>query len=639
MQKTQGYRRDIDGLRAIAIIPVVLFHLSLRYTPGGFIGVDIFFVISGYLLSQHIFAEMKAGTFSITRFYERRIRRIFPAAFVMMAIASVFAYLFLLPSELRDFAWTLVTAVTSVSNIYFWLHTNYFEISDKPLLHTWSLATEEQFYVVLPLLLMLLRRHQWSFMRAGLLCVTAASFVASALTVHQHQSAAFYLLPQRAWEMLVGSILALRLLPLPKSRVVRELLSGLGLVAILTLVCHFPANWTFPGVAALIPCLGAAAIIAAGEGSLTLTSRLLSIKPLVGVGLISYSLYLWHLPLIIFQSYAPNLAFEGGLVRFLPFLSLPQAITVERDTTLLAVSLLLGYLSWKFVEQPIRFGRLRPGRGTLFAGYALASLILIGAGIFALQADGLPQRFDPRVVKIESYNEKTAHYREGTCFVAAMEQYDAADCLHESTSKPNWLLLGDSHAAHLAFGLSAAFPSVNIMQWTIHGCKPMPIGHYGENPICTKSVEKLYREYLPRHHLDGIILSANWQIYDLPRLSAALETLASMHQHVLLIGPIMHYDAPLRRLLSEEVKSGNFQLAAEHRILTYDDLDRTMEDRASHEWKVEYFSYLQTFCPSSHCMEWSAPDVPLQWDQSHLLDGGSLLVGEAIRKQNLIPAK
>lgn len=639
MRMVDGYRRDIDGLRAVAIIPVVLFHLGLRYTPGGFTGVDIFFVISGYLLTQHIFSEMKAGKFSIVRFYERRIRRIVPAAFAMLFASCVLAYFFLLPAELTDFSWTLIAAVTSVSNIYFWLHTNYFEISDKPLLHTWSLAAEEQFYVVLPLLLLLLRRHQWKFLRWGILLVALASFLVSAFTVVRYPSAAFYLLPQRAWEMLVGSILALRLVPTARSRGMREAQAAIGFLAIVWIILAFPRTWAFPGAAALIPCIGAALIIASGEGTPTFVGKLLSIRPLVGIGLISYSLYLWHLPLIIFQAYDPRLSFSGGIARLLPFLSYPQAITLERDGFLFLISLLLGFLSWKFVEQPIRFGAIKPSRNTLFVGTGVASVALIGCGITALASHGLPQRFDQRVVRIGSYDEKTAHYREGTCFVGKLSDYDSTDCLRESQTKPNWLLIGDSHAAHLAYGLTQAFPDVNIMQWTIHGCKPLTTGHYGEDASCTKSVQDFYRTYLPQHHLDGIILAANWQTYDLPRLTPTLSALSGMHQHVLLIGPIMHYDAPLRRLLAEQVKDGDQSLAASHRVLSYDDLDRTMREQAATKWNVAYFSYVQALCPNMHCQEWSSPDVPFQWDQSHLLDGGSRVVGEAIRAANLIPLK
>jgi peptidoglycan/LPS O-acetylase OafA/YrhL len=636
MRESQTYRKDIDGLRAIAIIPVLLYHLNFRYTPGGFIGVDIFFVISGFLITQHIAAELEAGRFSLTAFYERRIRRIFPALVAMLLCATVFAYLLLLPLEMVEFSRSLLAAVLSVSNIYFWLNTDYFQIKDIPLLHTWSLGVEEQFYVVLPLTLMFLDRFCKARIRMVICLIAGASFVLSALTVSRFQEAAFYLLPQRSWELLLGSILALRILPDLSGRVLREICAAVGLGAIIFLTLRYSRSWTFPGPLALLPCVGAVLIIETGRHGRTIVSRILSTGPLVGVGLISYSVYLWHLPILVFQDYFTALAFGHVFSLLFPSLSYPQAVTMERIAFLFVLSLLIGALSWKFIEQPIRFGKLRPARKTLFSLASAAASLLVLVSVSAILARGLPARFSPRVVAIGSYDESLTHLRRGSCFVSDVRSYDAALCLKFDPARPNWLLLGDSHAAQLSYGLSQTFPGINFLQWTVSGCKPVPTFHFGEREACTDAVQSLYREFLPSRHLDGIILAANWQSYDLPRLDRGLQTLNALGQHVVLIGPIMHYDVPLRRLLAKEVESGDTGLAGRHRELSYDGLDSTMALRAKEVWKVDYFSYEQSFCDREHCKVWSAPDVPFQWDESHMGDGGSLLTAQSMRGQGLI---
>jgi peptidoglycan/LPS O-acetylase OafA/YrhL len=260
------YRREIDGLRAIAVLPVILFHAGFEMFSGGFVGVDVFFVISGYLITSIILAEKEAGTFSLMRFYERRARRILPALFVVMAACAPFAWLWLLPNDMEDFSQSLVAVSLFVSNILFWGESGYFDTAAelKPLLHTWSLAVEEQYYVLFPLFIMLTWRlgKRWI---AGLLVVTAAISLSLAQWGAYNQSAAtFFLLPTRSWELAIGAFIALYFSQpqrMDASDAVKQAASGAGLLLILYGVFAFSKSTPFPSFYALLPTMGAALII------------------------------------------------------------------------------------------------------------------------------------------------------------------------------------------------------------------------------------------------------------------------------------------------------------------------------------------------------------------------------------------
>ena len=251
-----AHRPDIDGLRALAVLPVILFHARFRYAPGGFLGVDIFFVISGYLITAHIVGELKDGRFSLGAFYERRIRRIAPALCFMLCCVSCVSYFLLFPSEMLEFERALVAAVLSVSNIYFWKATGYFSDHSNPLLHTWSLAVEEQFYVFIPLLLMLLFRNRRRGLSPTLAGLTIASVLLCWLTYRQYPEATFFLLPRRPFELLIGSLFGVGIVRCPRGRVWREVISAAGLAMALVLILRLPPTWRFPGPGVLGPLLG-----------------------------------------------------------------------------------------------------------------------------------------------------------------------------------------------------------------------------------------------------------------------------------------------------------------------------------------------------------------------------------------------
>ncbi len=460
------YRREIDGLRAIAVLPVMLFHAEIRGFSGGFIGVDVFFVISGYLITSLLRKDLDAGRFSLSHFYERRILRIFPALLLVVLSCIPFAWAWLPAPAMRDFAESLVAVALFGSNVLFWKETGYFEAAAdlKPLLHTWSLAVEEQYYVVFPLLLMLLWRFGRQYVMLALVALAVSSFGISEWGVRHHPTAAYFLLPARGWELLVGAGLAMsgwRFHEADAADKWRTTLADLGTTAGLGLIAWSVATLhrdsPFPGVAALAPTIGTALIIACA-GPRTLTGRLLGSAPLVGLGLISYSAYLWHQPVLAFARHR----------------SIAEP-TVPFRLALLAASLVLAGLSWRLVEQPVRQSlRLPPVR--LFFTAAASLLLLVGLGSLGMATGGASFRDIARQsVAIEE--------RQLSNF-GLDRQCDLADGLDTATSlaipsrcrtgdAPTLVLWGDSFAMHLVQGLQASRPDLQFVQVTTSACAPI----------------------------------------------------------------------------------------------------------------------------------------------------------------------
>ena len=436
------YRADIDGLRAVAVLPVVGFHAGISLFPGGYIGVDVFFVISGYLIGAIILSETEAGHFSIVSFYERRVRRIVPALVGALIGTSALAYVCQLPTELVAFAKSLLATLFFASNIFFWSHSGYFDVAaaQQPLLHTWSLAVEEQFYVLFPLCVVLIRRYWPGGVKLALFLFMAASFVFSAVAVWREPVTAFYLPQSRVWELLLGTIMAANVLPTLRQRQLSEAASMAGILMVVAPVFLYTAATPFPGLAALLPCLGTCLIIYAGAITTPFGNRLLALPPFVFVGLISYSLYLWHWPLIIFQkNYS---VFFFGLA------------SSTGKMLIIMLSMVAACISWLLIERPFRKGPLRVPRRPLFVGAGLATAALVLLGIGFIGTRGIPGRFSPEAVKVASYltYDGNRDTRAGKCFivkVVRMASFDLADCASVVATEKNVLLLGDSYAADL----------------------------------------------------------------------------------------------------------------------------------------------------------------------------------------------
>lgn len=427
----QAYRPDVDGLRAVAVLSVVAYHAGESLLPGGYLGVDIFFVLSGFLITTIIWLEIDEDRFSIGRFYERRIRRIMPALLLVLTVSCIVAVLILLPKDLVRFGASLLASLAFVANIYFWRDTNYFApaAEQKPLLHLWSLGVEEQFYILFPLFLLVLARVWRRGVMPVLVLLTLGSLAVNVFAlVNGGQSPAFFLLPTRAWELGAGAILAV----IPPSVGFAEktrlagLLAGLGAVLIgFGLV--FPIEDATLFSTAIPAVLGASLIVLAGRQATSLPARLLSLRPVVFVGLISYSLYLWHWPIFVFAEY--------WLIR---------ELTLTETGLAFILMLAAAYLSWRFVERPFR------ARTTAFRRVAVAvagaSVLVAGVAAAFVATRGLPARLNPEAATINAAVD--TNYR---CPIFEYIAFGASRaCLlnlpSRSPADADVVLLGNSHA-------------------------------------------------------------------------------------------------------------------------------------------------------------------------------------------------
>jgi peptidoglycan/LPS O-acetylase OafA/YrhL len=626
------YRPDVDGLRALAVLSVVFYHLG---TPirGGYVGVDIFFTISGFLIGSIILRQTADRTFTFGRFYERRIRRIFPALFVMLFVTVAFAYKYLLPIEFISYAKSLAAVSLSISNIFFWFQSGYFDApaSTTPLLHTWSLAVEEQFYVFLPLVLVLLHRVAPRRINQAICLLALLSFLISVYGAFASPSAAFYLPHTRAWELLLGTMLALKGFPKIRGAAMREIAAISGFAMIIpTLLLYRP--WTpFPGLAAVPPCLGTALIIAAGESGPNLVGRLLSLRPVVFVGLISYSLYLWHWPLFVFYSFGFTI-FEG--------LDHHQSQALK-----FAIAFILAVLSWRFVELPFRTKSWRTQRTVLFGGAAAATLVaLIGSAVFVAM-QGLPSRFSAAARQVAQYIDNDPldprdQYRNGTCFItsetATLKDYSMSQCLPGKPQK-TVLLMGDSHAAAMWWGFNESFVNTNVMQATASGCKPVLNQRPRQHAACTQIMNYILREYLPSHPVDAVVIEAHWDAGDLESLGETLAWLREKGIPTFLVGPIVQYDASLPRLLAFSISQDAPLLPEQHLEKFVKPLDRQMATLARESWHVPYISLFDIFCPGDSCVQYAAPGIPLQSDYGHLTKEGSILAAQRVAALGVLP--
>ena len=613
------YRADIDGLRAVAVLPVVAFHAGISTFSGGFVGVDVFFVISGYLISSIILSEFEQGRFSLLSFYERRIRRIFPALVAVLIVTTAVASVFLLPVEFERYAESLLATVFSLSNFYFWQHSGYFDVStaQQPLLHTWSLAVEEQFYVLFPLLLVLARHFSPRNLKAAIIGVAGLSLFVSALGTIHHQATAFYLLHSRAWELLLGTILAMGVLPPIRNFVLNNLASALGLCLILYSVFNFSEATPFPGIAALLPCAGAALIIHSGQGKGTVTNWLLALPPLVFIGLISYSLYLWHWPIIVFQ--------QNHSFLFSGFSS-----SVGKGLLVLT-SLAVGALSWRFIERPFRQGGLKAVGRPVFIAAGTATAALSFVAILVVILNGFPGRFSPGETQVASYldYDPSADYRKGTCFVAdrrGLESFNSDICLRQISGRKNYLVFGDSFAADLWHGLSTSFPEKSFLQATGAGCTPT-LAHTRTMPAiqghCASLLNKMFLEFLAKNRVDALLIAGSWRTENMPDLAETLDWLNAREIKTILFGPKIQYDAPLPRILVAAIRQRDPSIPDRHMPSMFRDLDAKMAALARSK-NVTYLSFFELQCEKDKCQHSDPAGRPMAFDTGHFTKWGSL---------------
>jgi peptidoglycan/LPS O-acetylase OafA/YrhL len=620
------YRADIDGLRAVAVLSVMAFHMDLKGFTGGFVGVDVFFVISGYLISRIVFSEISQGTYSITSFYERRIRRIFPALFAMLLIFTACALFYMFASEMLNYAKSLSAAALSVSNFYFWQHSGYFDSpTSNPLLHTWSLAVEEQFYIFFPLYLWLVRRYYPQHLRLSVLLLVIASFLSSVIIVPYSPETAFYMPYTRAWELLVGTLLALGMVPHLSQLVLRNFAALGGIAMILVAVVAYRHSTPFPGLAALLPCLGAALIIHAGGSGPTVIGKLLSWRPFVFIGLISYSLYLWHWPVILLHKTGLVLGMST-MPSFLVTHLLPRRYD---EIVEVAVSFALAVLSWKFIENPFRSGRLRLSGRPLFLISAGTAAVCVGFAVIAIASGGIQGRMAPDAERVASYRFSSARQasRLGSCFLTpdfSMKDFDYGQCMHIENNRKNFLLFGDSHAASVWPGVVTALAPANVLQSNVSSCKPLL--HESGTAICRQMINYVFQDFLTNNKIDGLLLQGRWEAKDIDGLDETIRWADQRGIRVILLGPYPEYDAPLPRLLAYSIAWHKPDYAAQHLMSEPLKIDELLRRMAESRWHVPYVSLYQAICDRDSCKEYvdSGRTIPMLSDDHHISEPGSI---------------
>jgi len=623
---TRGYREDIDWLRAIAVMAVIAFHFEVTGVYGGFVGVDIFFVISGYLIAGGIRAEVERNSFSFLRFYELRLRRLFPALFVMIAATAIPSLHYLLPSERTEFFRSIAAVVTFTSNFFFYFQTGYFDHAavEKPLLHTWSLAVEEQFYLTLPLLLWALYRGFRSklALSATLGVIALISFVLSIWLMNTGRSAeAFFMSPPRAWEFLMGGLLATPGLPILRNPIAQRAVRGVALVVLAIPIFALRQGPGFPGFNALAPCIGAAMFIWSGIG--TVSPKRGRHSPLEAVrllGRISYSLYLWHWPLFTFARFASN-----GLVLG-PF----------DKVTLFTITLLISCFSWRFVEQPFRLKAGAPTRPAIFLlGGAASALLLVGSvvGVLASRTPSETDRVALQLAPYDDYDYRSL-YRYGTCFAPAGDVFGDA-CLRLAPDKTNVMLWGDSLAAHYFSGLQNTIDSrsFNILQATQPACMPT-FNAAAQGTISCRRFDEQMDAFFANHKPDLVIIAADWMEYSRsPRfdgmiadLKRTLAKLSGAGINVVLLGPPIQFKSRLPSMLMR-ARLRHVDARPDDFVLPYIfTLDEMMKAALPAREGFSYVSVIDAVCPAKQCPLTVAAGIPLAWDHAHLTAEGSAYV-------------
>jgi peptidoglycan/LPS O-acetylase OafA/YrhL len=502
----RGYYPFIDGLRAIAVLGVILFHYNLLHVSGGYVGVDVFFVISGFLITGLIEGKLRRGAFSFAEFYERRCRRIIPALIITGALTTMAAIVLLVPQDFREFSKSLKGAAFFYSNVVFADSAGYFTApaTTKPLLHTWSLAVEEQFYLVFPPMLYGLQKalggnRQFLSIAVGIICT--ASFVLSLVLVQSDNDAAFYLLAPRAWELLVGSLTALALGRMTIPRAVAEVLSALAALGIVLSFVFYDRDTVFPGLAAALPCASTALLIWTNVGNSTFTGRCLAIRPLVAIGLISYGLYLYHWPILTFSRYF-----------------LDRDLSTGATALALAATFFISILSYRLVELPIRAGEWMRSRKTIFI-YSLVGLVGIGViGIGGVNAGGFPSRFSGAALQYASGKYDTWDWNRCMPDPSRLNERSVCRVGAQGSGAPAFMLWGDSHAAALEPAVDRRAKDFNVSGWYVgySRCPALigaaPIHHAPDDHPCLLIADTVF-ELIRRNHIKHIVLVSRWDSY------------------------------------------------------------------------------------------------------------------------------
>ena len=607
------YRPDIDGLRAFAVLSVVAYHADPARAPGGFAGVDVFFVISGFLITSLLLESKRTGSFSIRSFYARRLRRLAPSLAVVLAATIAAGWVWLSTEDLAQLGTHVAASAAFVMNFVLWGETGYFDraAEQKPLLHLWSLGVEEQFYLLWPALLALTVRRARPSTVVG--AVAALSFAANVLTLQWSPATAFYWPTTRLWELALGGVLAC--VRLPSAAAARNACAVAGALLLTATVVLLRGDATFPGWWALLPALGAALTIAAGPQAWF--NRLVLARPLfVFVGLISYPLYLWHWPILTFAR-----------------LLTADSLSALAVAILVAVAFVLSWLCYRFVEKPLRHGSSRwvvPGLAGALACACAAGLAL------RVQATSLPARFPAEVQALADFSYRYEPvYRERVCYLTP-DQPPAAlapECIErQPAGAPLVVLWGDSHAAHLYPGLHwlQGQQPFRLAEFAGSRCPPLLDVETPTQPFC-QEMNRTFLDALARLRPATVMLAARWRLYPLETLDRTVDAVrrAAPSSRVVVVGPVPQWNTRLPQVLlayhrdhPREPVPARTAFGLAPYVWDFEQDVRGRVERAG----AEYASAMNALCTREGCVTKvpEGSDGLTTWDEAHLTASGSM---------------
>ncbi len=604
------YRFDIDGLRALAILAILVFHIDPRFA-GGFIGVDIFFVISGFLITGIIWRDLENNIFSFQLFYLKRIRRLFPALFVMLLLSFLYVLFFGLNTEIEMFGKSMLSSLYYASNIFFYSQSGYFDSSLElnPLLHTWSLSVEEQFYLIFPLTLYFIYKQK---NRVGhyLIGFLLLSFLLSEMLISIDSSAAFFLSPSRFWQFLVGSLIAIYINKINLTKHQSELIAVFGFSLITIALFLFSEHTPFPGLYAAIPTLGTALLIIAGVNQKTVSYKILSSRLSKFFGNISYSLYLWHWPIIVFYKITISPTFDR-----------------YDKIAIFLLSILTGYISWRYIEKNSAKISITSARTKLVIFSSASIIILSILGITAFNSKFFNSNDKQFFEDFLTYKMQA---RTGKCFLTSsandVKFFDEGLCINQQKGK-KVLLIGDSHAAHYYQALQNDFSQIQLSQVTSSGCRPLL--NYSGKEYCNQLMKRLFDNYIDKYEFDLILISGRWLKNDEKSLHDTLRFLKKKNKNIILLGPVIEYNQPLPALLARfgdfENQNTTMPILEAQEWAKISTIDNIIE-RVALVTQVPYVSILKTVCPQKTCALTTLNGEPLQFDGSHFTTEGASLV-------------
>lgn len=602
---------------------VILDHIGFSTFRGGYIGVDVFFVISGYLITKNITSPAPAGRFSLFEFYAKRVRRILPALLAMVIFCFLGMYHFLLPRDLHDYSITGVFTLLSVANIWFSHHVGYFDgaAADKPLLHTWSLGVEEQFYIFFPVLIYFTIRNHVSKYPKILWGLVIFLCLLSEYLVRIDAASAYYQLPARAWELLVGSALAVSRFEARRFNHARALL-GVLLIVVSALTLDHESR--FPGFAAIPVCAGAALLISMDSRNLGVVGKVLASPSFVYVGAISYSLYLWHWPIIYFQRTLKIFDFDGLLS--------PSMAWYAEKFAVLAACFMISIASYNAIERPFRrvllFRKVRTI--PVLAGFSVAMMMGL---LFIILSEGFSQRLSQDALRFQEYlGYQPSRYRRAGCMQLGDKlppKLDFWNCGSSSSKGQRVLVLGDSHSDHLVPGLTKILGESAIVQYSVTGCRPVLADDGPKRyEACRLHYQRMFGQQIFEFNPSLVILAGRWIESDLDQLGGTLDLLTAKGVSVMVVGPVPEYSISLPRLLAMSTSADRSVKIKENFLLDRWNLDKKMKAYVAGK-NVPYFSIFSSICDGSACPV-TIHGVPLQYDRSHFTMEGSAFVGERL---------